>query len=280
MKQTTQTAERPGLMARLPWHGLATRTAATALVVSTTLAGLAPALPAYADFVDGRGGRDILIGKDNDNNGNALIQPAGTAANQSLNNTDIQLGGSGNDVLIGLLGDDVQLGESGDDILVGGTEQFQIPNSDVQFGGSGDDVSIWAPGDGSDFFNGGSGRDAQVLGVIDRDANNVPTLTGQAPGFYGGIPTANVTGSPGFCTLDKVPADSGLGYEFLVRFFVRANGNLAVTLRMVDVEQVFCTSREGGQVTYADLRDDNPSFRPVSLDEVRHLNPLVGRIIR
>jgi Ca2+-binding RTX toxin-like protein len=241
--------------------------------------GLGPS-EAFAAFINARGGRDVVIGPDNDNLANPLIQPAGTAANQSLNNTDIQRGGGGNDVLIGLLGSDVQLGEGGDDILVGGTEQGVTPNSDIQFGGPGDDVSIWAPGDGSDFFEGGPGRDAQVFGVIDRDANNVPTLTGHAPGFPHGIPTANVTGSPGFCTLEQVPAESGLGYEFLVRFFVRATGALAVTIRLVEVEQVFCTSQAGGQVIFADLRRAQPQFEVVSLDRVERLNPLVRRIIR
>jgi hypothetical protein len=247
----------------------------TALVLVGGLAGVADAA-----FINARAGRDVVIGPDNDNLNNSLIQPPGTAANQSLNNTDIQRGGGGNDVLIGLLGSDVQLGEGGDDILVGGTEQFVAPNSDIQFGGPGNDVSIWAPGDGSDFFDGGPGRDAQVFGVIDRDASNVPTLTGGAPGFPRGIPTANVLGSPGFCTLEQVPADSDLGYEFLVRFFVRATGALAVTIRLVDVEQVFCTSQAGGQIIFADLRQANPQFEVVSLNRVERLNPLVRNIIR
>ena len=257
-----------------------TRPAALALAASAlVLAAIVPRI-AEAAYINARGGPDVVIGPDNDNPSNPLIQPPGTVANQSLNNTDIQRGGGGNDVLIGLLGNDVQLGEGGDDILVGGTEQFATPNSDIQFGDSGNDVSIWAPGDGSDFFDGGSGLDAQVFGVIDRSATNVPTLTGTAPGFPQGIPTANVTGSPGFCTLVRVPPESGLGYDFLVRFFVRATGALAVTIRLVDVEQVFCTSQAGGQVTFADLRQAQPSFEVGSLDQVGGLNPLVRRIIR
>jgi hypothetical protein len=272
----------PGSRGR--WGGMATRPVALALTVAVlvfagALAGLGPR-EAFAAFVNARGGRDVVFGPDNDNTANPLIQPPGTAANQSLNNTDIQLGGPGNDVLIGLQGSDVQLGQGGDDILVGGTEQFVTPNSDIQFGGPGDDVSIWAPGDGSDFFEGGPGRDAQVFGVIDRDPDNIPILTGGTPGFPRGIPTANVTESPGFCTLEQVPAASDLGYEFLVRFFVRATGALAVTIRLVDVEQVFCTSREGGQIIFADLKRAQPQFEVVSLDQVERLNPLVRRIIR
>src|SRR5262249_22207010 len=159
----------------------------------STLAGLGGVLPAYADFADGRAGRDVIIGKDNDNRNNPLIQLDGNA-DQSLSNTDIQLGGSGNDVMIGLLGDDVQLGESGDDVLIGGPEGGAgggPPNSDVQFGGSGNDVSIWAPGDGSDFFHGGSGsRDAQVVGNIDRDpAGTRNVKLTPAAGYPAGLPS-------------------------------------------------------------------------------------------
>ena len=205
--------------------------------------------PAYADFADGRGGRDVIIGKDNDNSDNPLIQPTGTAADQSLNNTDIQLGGSGHDVLIGLLGDDVQLGESGDDVLIGGPEGGAgggPPNSDVQSGGSGTDVSIWAPGDGSDFFHGGSGnRDAQVVGLIDRDpAGTRNVKLNPANGYSQGLPSVDVSGLNAQCTIDKVPAESELGYEFLVRFR-NAAGALVVTLRQVEVEQVFCPSTNG-----------------------------------
>ncbi|MGH2353939.1 MAG: hypothetical protein ACRDI2_07015 [Chloroflexota bacterium] len=256
------------------------RTAAATLLLATTLATAGPAPTAYADFTDAGSGGDVIIGRDNDNTNNPLIQPAGTAANQSLNNTDIQLGGSGNDVLLGLLGNDVQLGESGSDILIGGTEQGTQPNSDVQFGASGSDVSVWAGGDGSDFFHGGSGTDAQVFGVIDRDASNVPTLTGEALGFPAGIPTANTSGSPGFCTLERVPAEAGLGYEWLVRFVARATGNLAVTIRLVDVEQVFCTNEPGGGIVFADLTEADPQFRDIALDDVRYVNPLVRQIIR
>ena len=287
MTQTTQPAERSGLIARLPWHGLAARTAAAALVLSTSFAGLGGALPAYADFADGRSGRDVIIGKDNDNTGNALIQPAGTAADQSLSNTDIQFGGSGNDVMIGLLGDDVQRGESGDDVLIGGPEGGAgggAPNSDVQFGDSGTDVSIWAPGDGSDFFHGGSGgRDAQVVGLIDRaEAGTRNVKLTPAAGYPAGLPSVDISGLNAQCTIDKVEASSGLGYDFLVRFR-NATGALVVTLRQVEVEQVFCPSTDGTKATgivYADLRQENPQFRSVSLDEVKHLNQLVGRIVR
>jgi hypothetical protein len=236
----------------------------------------------HAAVIEGDNNADVLIGKDDDNTANPTIQPPGTAANQSLNNTDVIDGKGGPDILIGLLGNDVLRGGQGEDILIGGTEQGTTPNSDVIYGEDGNDVNIWAPGDGSDAFIGGRGdRDAQVFGVIDR-VNGVPTLTPVTEGRFKkiGVPTAEVTLSPGFCTLEPVdPAE--FGFSFLARFFVRATGNLAVTIRLTaDVEQVFCTSQAGGAITFADLTADAPQFVEVSLAEVKKLNRTVAQIIR
>ena len=216
---------------------------------------------------------NVLVGRDDDNVDNPEIQPNPDDPNQSLNNTDIIFGGWYDDVLIGLLGNDQLYGLRGNDILIGGTEQGETPNSDIMFGGGGHDISIWAPGDGSEFFHGGYGTDAQVFGLIDRDSDNVPTLDNHMR------PSVEVTQSPGFCTLERVE-DPDLGFDFLVRFFVRASGNLAVTVRLKDVEQVFCTSEAGGAITYANLKDPQPSFNEVSLYEVRQINNKVGMIIR
>jgi hypothetical protein len=225
-------------------------------------------------------GANVVIGKDDDNNLNPDIQPPGTVANQSLNNADVLSSAAGNDVLIGLLGSDVMQGGRGRDIEVGGTEQGSQPNSDVMFGGPDNDTNIWAPGDGSDAFLGADGLDALVFGVIDRDANNVPTLSDPVPGFPKGVPTANVTGSPGFCTVERIDEPNSLNYDFLVRFFARASGALLVTIRVEDTEQVYCTSQDGGAITFANLTQDKPDFDEVSLAEVRELNPDVRRIIR
>jgi hypothetical protein len=65
-----------------------------------------------------------------------------------------------------------------------------------------------------------------------------------------------------------------------VRFFARASGNLAVTVRVRDVEQVFCTSVAGGAMTFADLAQPAPDFVVVSQDEVAALNPTVGNMVR
>jgi hypothetical protein len=145
------------------------------------------------------------------------------------------------------------------------------------FGGQGDDVSLWAPGDGSEAFIGGQGLDALVFGVTDRNAG-VPVLSSPVDGFPFGVPTANVSGQGGFCTVEAAPANSG--YEFLVKFFARATGNLAVTVRTREVEQVFCTSVAGGAITFADLTQGAPDFVIVAPDQVQALNPLVGSMIR
>jgi hypothetical protein len=248
------------------------------LVALLLSAGFGPTGPTQAALLEGGKGAQLLIGRDDDNVNNPAIQPPDVAANQSLNNADLLEGGQGNDVLIGLLGSDVLLGGPGGDILVGGTEQGSQPNSDIIAGGPGDDVNIWAPGDGSDAFVGGPGLDAQVFGVIDR-VNNIPTVTGPVSGFPTGVPTANVTGMNGFCTIERVE-DPAFGYEFLVRFFVRSTGNLAVTIRVTEVEQVFCGGLAVGTIVFADLTQPEPEFVEVTLDQVAALNPTVRLIIR
>ena len=235
-----------------------------------------------AEFV-GSARSDILIGSDDDNVNDPEIQPEGVAANQSLNNADTLRGRSGDDILIGMLGSDVLLGGNGDDVLIGGIERGSQPNSDIQLGGSGSDIAIWQGGDGSDHFDGGfGGRDALVFGTIDRDpATDVPILS-PVDGRHKktGLPTANVSGQAGFCTLEAVQDPEARGFEFLVRFFAKATGNLLVTVRTRDVEQVFCTAQDAAAVTFADLTERNPEFVTIELDDVRDLNADVARIIR
>ena len=218
---------------------------------------------------------DVLIGRDDDNTANPAIQPAGVAANQSLNNTDVLVGGGGNDILVGLLGSDVILAGAGNDIVIGGPEGFVAPNSDVIFGDDGNDINIWAPGDGSDAFIGGAGVDTLVFGVIDRN-NGVPTAGPPAPGFAV-VPTANVSGQGGFCTVERSPDPT---YDFLVRFFLRATGALAVTLRTQGVERVLCTSQAGGQITFADLTNPTPGFIIVTQGQIAAVDPVLGAIVR
>jgi hypothetical protein len=262
------------------------------LRLSALLAGLAVALltvvlrpyATQAAFVDGDKGPQLLIGLDDDRQDNVAIQ-AGAAANQSLNRTDVLIGGKGNDVIFGLNGNDVIDGGQGDDIILGGPDGGPAPggppNSDIMFGGQGDDVNLWAPGDGSEAFIGGQGLDALVFGTTDREATadqttgvRLPTLLSGVPGFPQGIPTANVSGQPNFCTVEPSPSP---GYDNLIRFR-GATGNIIVTVRVREVEQVFC-SQDGG-ITVADLTQPSPAFVPVSLNDVRTLNPLVGAMIR
>jgi RTX calcium-binding nonapeptide repeat (4 copies) len=246
--------------------------------------GPAQATPA---LVEGGNGPQLLIGVDDDNQANTAIQ-AGAATNQSLNRTDVLDGGRDNDVMFGLNGNDVMDGGPGDDIILGGPDGGAAPggppNSDIMFGGPGNDVNLWAPGDGSEAFIGGPGLDAIIFGATDREevadpstGVRLPTLLFGVAGFPQGIPTAAVSGLGNFCTVEASPSP---GYQFLVRFRSAATGNIIVTVRVTDVEQVFCTSQSGASVAFADLTLASPTFDVVSLPEVATLNPLVGAMIR
>ena len=237
-----------------------------------------------AAFVEGQGGPNLIIGSDDDRQDNPAIQ-AGAAANQSLNRTDVLLGGSGNDVIFGLNGNDVIDGGPGRDIILGGPDGGAAPggppNSDIMFGGPGNDISLWAPGDGSEAFIGGTGRDALIFGQTDRQADpdpatgvRLPTLRFGVPGFPQGIPTAAVSGLTNFCTIESSPLPQ---YDYLVRFR-GPTGNIIVTLRVKDVEQVFCS--QDNAIGFADLTQASPSFVVVSQNEVEQLNSLVAAMIR
>ena len=264
--------------------GLSTLTAGLAVAVLGVFLG--PALTTQAAPGEGDKGPQLLIGADADRRDNVAIQ-SGAAANQSLDRTDVLIGGSGNDVIFGLNGNDVIDGGPGADIILGGPDGGPAPggppNSDIMFGGPGNDVNLWAPGDGSEAFIGGNGnRDALIFGATDRDTVadqatgvRLPTLTFGVPGFPQGIPTADVSGLTNFCTIENSPVP---GYEFLVRFRGAA-GNLIVTVRVSEVEQVFC-SQGGGAIAFADLTQPSPAFVTVSHQEVESLNPLVAAMIR
>jgi Ca2+-binding RTX toxin-like protein len=246
---------------------------------------LGPPYPIKAALIDDDQGPQLLIGRDDDRQDNPAIQ-AGAAANQSLNRTDVLVGGSGNDVIFGLNGNDVIDGGPGRDIILGGPDGGPAPggppNSDIMFGGPGNDVNLWAPGDGSEAFIGGEGRDAIVFGATDRDTVadqatgvRLPTLLFGVPGFPQGIPTADVTGLTNVCTVEASPSPE---YQFLVRFRGAA-GNIIVTVRLSGVEQVFC-SQGGGSIAFADLTASSPAFVTVSHEDVEKLNSLVGAMIR
>jgi len=258
----------------------------TGLLVALLSVVLGPAHRTQAAVVEGGKGPQLLVGRDDDNIDNADIQ-AGATANQSLNRTDIIEGGPGNDVMFGLNGNDVIDGGPGLDIILGGPDGGAAPggppNSDIMFGGPGNDVNLWAPGDGSEALIGGPGLDAIVFGATDREAVpdletgvRLPTLLFGVEGFPQGIPTADVSGLPQHCTVELSPSP---GYDYLVRFRGAA-GNTIVTVRVREVEQVFCPSKEGAGIAFADLTLPSPAFVDVSQQEVETLNPLVAAMIR
>jgi Ca2+-binding RTX toxin-like protein len=259
--------------------------ALSAGLLGGVLTVMVPARPTQAAVVEGGKGPQLLIGRDDDNIANAAVQ-AGAAANQSLDRTDVIEGGPGNDVIFGLNGNDVIDGGPGQDIILGGPDGGAAPggppNSDIMFGGPDNDVNLWAPGDGSEAFLGGPGVDALVFGTTDRDAVadpatgvRLPTLLFGVPGFPQGIPTANVSGQVQHCTVEPSPLG---GYDHLVRFRGAA-GNIIVTVRVKDVEQVFCSSGQGA-ITFADLTVPSPVFVDVTQAAVQTLNPLVAAMIR
>jgi Ca2+-binding RTX toxin-like protein len=253
-------------------------------IATSMVLGLAlHACSAQAAELVGGGRADILIGSDDDNQDDPEIQPEGVVANQSLNNADTLIGEAGDDILIGMLGSDVLVGGPGNDVLIGGIERGTQPNSDIQLGDAGNDTALWQGGDGSDHFDGGSGRrDALVFGAIDRDPETDVPILSPVRGRHArtGLPTANASGQGGFCTLEAAQDPSARGFDFLVRFFSKANGNLLVTVRTRDVEQVFCTAQNTAAITFADLTDADPQFVVVDADDVEALNGDVARMIR
>ena len=259
-------------------------TLAAGLLVAVVGVLLGPAHPTQAALVDGGKGPQLLIGSDDDNVTNVAIQ-AGAAANQSLDRTDVLQGGPGNDVIFGLNGSDVIDGGPGQDIILGGPDSGAAPggrpNSDIMVGGPDNDVNLWAPGDGSEAFIGGPGKDALIFGATDVEAVadpptgvRLPTLLPGVPGFPQGIPTARLSGLVNSCSIEASPSP---GYQFLVRFR-GATGNILATVRVAEVEQVFCT--QGGGIAFADLTSPSPAFVAASQQEVASLNPVLGAMIR
>ncbi|MEE9335336.1 MAG: hypothetical protein V3U65_14700 [Granulosicoccaceae bacterium] len=236
--------------------------------------------------------RVVLLGNDLNNIGTSLLSlnpdGPGGSPNQGLRSGDVLQGGAADNVLIGALGVDVLLGGDGNDVLIGGTEDFNSDvdaddrgsdNRDRAFGGIGDDIFIWAPGDGSDFYDGGAGTDVVAFGVLgeERDSDsstdgapffNVnPPSTDGSLNFDGifldpttNLPTVSVSTSPGFCTvLDSSTNPSvlaALSLEHLIRFSLRGIANafdageridddgLRVSLSLRNVEYLVCTKRE------------------------------------
>ncbi|OUS25087.1 hypothetical protein A9Q99_22845 [Gammaproteobacteria bacterium 45_16_T64] len=249
----------------------------------------------------------------------------GGSPNQSLRGGDvITAEPETNSVLIGGLGVDVLIGNSGNDILIGGTEDFNSnvdgddngsDNRDRAFGYQGDDVFIWAPGDGSDFFDGGDGVDVLVFGILGEQADSdgttegAPFLNVNPPSKSGsqdfdGIfldefnqPIVSVSTSPGFCSLIEATSYPNefelLNLDHIVRFSLRGIANafdagervdddgLRVAVSIKNVEYVVCTQREteeGGSTANIQVLDLSTS--PASLASLTDLPHHVAEILQ
>jgi Ca2+-binding RTX toxin-like protein len=232
----------------------------------------------------------VQVGTDLNSKTNALLaeNPSGPGGspNQSLRAGDVLQGGVNDDLLIGGLGVDILIGEAGDDILIGGTEDFNssvdgddkgADNRDRAFGQEGDDVFVWAPGDGSDFFDGGEGIDVVIFGIVG-ELQDAGGLTEGAPFFnvnalgagsqdFDGIyldefnqPQIRVSNTPGFCSLVDTQSYAAelalLDVDQIVRFSLRDFANafdagdrsdddgLRVSVTLKNTEFVVCTTRD------------------------------------
>ena len=271
----------------------------------------------------------VLQGSDLNNIGSFLLSlnpdGPGGSPNQSLRGGDVLQASSESSVIIGALGVDVLIGGDNDDVLIGGTEDFNssvdgdglgADNRDKAFGAGGNDMFIWAPGDGSDFFDGGEGVDVLTLGVLgeerDNDSNtsagpffNVsPPSTDGSFNFDGiffdpdtHLPIVNVSGSPGFCSILDTSTNpeemAALSLDNLVRFTLRGAANafdagertdddgLRVALSIRNVEYVVCARREVAEGAGVDNIEvlDISSFPPV-VASISDLPPFIQQQIQ
>ncbi|GJL52802.1 hypothetical protein [Candidatus Nitrospira salsa] len=273
------------------------------------------------DYAEGRNwyGKDnvkiknVIEATDLNNKNNPTVQPqdpalAGGDRDQTLRSGDVLIGTSHDDLIIGKLGPDLLVGNYGDDVMIGGTEDFSPSNQDRAFGGKGKDIFMWAPGDGSDQFDGGKHDDAVMFGLIGEigddqnikfavDLPGTPDTGDSDPIFLDpktNLPLMNASGSPGFCeVIDASNADGGqasldaLDVDHLVKFFIRAaadafesgaqntDNGLRVTLHLKDVETLVCTNREGGLIQVYDLTQ--VPAQPIDVDQIKN-NTLRKRI--
>ena len=253
------------------------------------------------------GVKRVIIGSDLNNRENPTVQPqdpalAGNNRDQTLQFGDVLRGTWRDDLLIGRLGIDVMWGSYGDDVIIGGTEDFNGFNRDRAFGGRGNDIFMWAPGDGSDLFEGSRGKDVVMFGLIGEigDNQNVQFKV-DLPGTEDSqdsdpiflnpstkLPLMNVSESPGFCKIiDESNAEGGkqaleaLGIDHLVQFFIRSfaddfrdgkqniDNGLRVTLHLKDVETLVCTNRDGGLIEVFDLTQ--VPAKQIDLDDIQNV---------
>lgn len=241
----------------------------------------------------------VQLGTDLNSAENPFVQPqdpalAGGGIDQTMQFGDVIRGSRKDDLQIGSLGTDVLLGRRGDDVFVGGLEHFNPLNRDRAFGGRGNDIFVWKPGDGSDLFDGGSGHDVVVFGVIGEEVDGdvvFNVVNDQQAGNVAiepnsGLPQVDVSGSPGFCeVIDRHSSNDAkqqlaqLQLNHLVRFSLRGVRNafeageqaedngLRVTLHLKGVETVVCTNRDGGEIEILDLTTF--PVTTISIDDIR-----------
>jgi Ca2+-binding RTX toxin-like protein len=239
-------------------------------VLATALVAVAG--PAGAALQQAGKGARVLLGADNDNAENTFIQPAGVQARQHMENTDVMLGSRYGDLLIGRKGSDVMDGGYGKDILIGGLDKG-APNSDVIFGGWGNDYNIWAPGDGNDAFLGGPGVDVHINSAVEQTADGEVALF---KAYGRDVPRALIDNQTASCSVEAVPAQQGLGFDYITRF-LGANGNVIVTIRLKDVELLVCNSAKDNTARFAVLEGPNPQLVERPLSAVR--GTLLGAIL-
>lgn len=268
---------------------------------STPLPTAAPFLGSKTQLLTTNGSNIIpaFIGKDTNSALNPFIQPtdnalSGGGRDQSQQFFDLLVGNVyGPGVVIGRLGVDVLVGGPSIDVMIGGPEHFNPNNRDKAFGQGGDDIFMWSPGDGSDRFDGGSGLDTLVFGLMgEKDANGklvFKVSNDQKAGdvfldpYRFGLPKMDVTNSPGFCKIIDRSSSSNAWAELqkidsthLAQFIIRGvnqdfvnkkqttDNGLRVTLSLKDVEFLVCASQAGGKIEAWDLRQSPPKLIPQS----------------
>ncbi len=269
------------------------------IIASASLAGMLCANMAMATNAPWYRMSNIQTGGDNNAIDNPFVQPqdpalAGGGRDQTMQFGDVLRGNRRDNLQIGGLGTDIMFGGLGHDVMIGGLEHFNPANRDRAFGGRGSDIFIWKPGDGSDLFDGGPGKDVVVFGVVGEDNGGFVEFAVSDDQQAGKVfidpasklPEVDVSGSPGFCEIidDSTSADaadqlSALDLDHLVRFSLRGirdafeageqsdDNGLRVTLHLRNVETLVCTSRDGGEIEIFDLTQSPPA--PISIKDVR-----------
>ena len=215
------------------------------------------------DVIIGRTGPDVLIGE----KGNDILI-GGTERGSDVAafpNFDTAAGNEGNDTFIWAPGD-------GNDQFLGGEPRPYTYKTRYR----------WVTRDGERVrvkrrvrVKSKPDLDILVLGTLELgEDNSTPALFDTA---RGPVPRVNVSGeglpatqgdpeiptTKGFCEIVKAPA--GFGPTHLVRFFIEASGQQAVTIRATGVERVFCRTRGRDAITVTNL--DTPDGEPRVITE-------------